>query len=332
MKKLWIITLLFFGTHLISADKVVPFIDLVRPGALAVGQHRLYVADGPQIYIFSIKDFKLKRKFGREGEGPQEFKRRVYLIDIHEDHIMVNSYDKVSYFTKDGEFKRELKAPPSHMRFRALGKKFAGFSVSIEKGTMYRTLNIYDSNLAKEKEVCRLKHEVQAQSRQGTSIFAKALSADIWLNRLFIAVKEDLTIDVFDENGQHVYSIKRDYQRIKVTEKDKQKVMNYLKTDPETKQYFEMLKPIKFPTLFPAVREMITEDQNVYAVTYRNEEGKHELFIFNIDGKFQGKAFIPIKLKNAVDFYPFTIKNEQLYQLIENEETEEWNLHITKIK
>ena len=46
------------------------------------------------------------------------------------------------------------------------------------------------------------------------------------------------------------------------------------------------------------------------------------------------KVMLPVapgNAKNAYpymqDFSPFTIKNERFYQLIQNEETEEWSLH-----
>jgi hypothetical protein len=32
--------------------------------------------------------------------------------------------------------------------------------------------------------------------------------------------------------------------------------------------------------------------------------------------------------ENILQYYPYTIHNGSLYQLIENEDTEEWELHV----
>jgi uncharacterized protein YlbG (UPF0298 family) len=64
------------------------------------------------VFIYSLKDFKLVKKFGKAGEGPREFRILPQLplnIDARTDQIIVNSFGKVSYFTKQGEFIKEVK-------------------------------------------------------------------------------------------------------------------------------------------------------------------------------------------------------------------------------
>jgi hypothetical protein len=38
---------------------------------------------------------------------------------------------------------------------------------------------------------------------------------------------------------------------------------------------------------------------------------------------------MPIKTVNGVSPRPFTVKSGKLYQLVDNEETENWEIHIT---
>jgi len=54
--------------------------------------------------------------------------------------------------------------------------------------------------------------------------------------------------------------------------------------------------------------------------------------VFDIKGKFLKKLFLPYKFMNPVDEYPIAVKSGKLYQLIENEDEEKWELHITVIK
>jgi hypothetical protein len=332
MKKFMLVLVLMsmLFTNPVFAVKIVPLPQLQKPNTIAVDDNQIYIADGTSIYIYSLKDFSLKKKFGRGGEGPQEFKRKIYIVDIQHDYLVVNSPGKVTYLTKDGKFIKEMKTPPQHIRFRPLGKKFTGVSTFVENKVMYQGINIYDENLKKEKEAARMVHEVQWG--KGTSVFAGTKSADTCENKLLIAAERDFLIDVFDENGKKLDPIKKEYKKIKVTNKDKEDVIYFLKTDPETKYYFEMLKPIKISDYYPAIRQILGADKKVYAVTWKRENGNVEWFIFNIDGRFLKKVFIPLKSKNVIDLYTFAVKNETCYQLFDNPDTEEWELHITKIK
>ncbi len=328
MLMLVLMSMLF--TKPVLAVKIVPLPQLLKPNTLVVDDNQIYIADGTSIYIYSLKDFGLKKKFGRDGEGPQEFKRKIYVIDIQDDHIVVNSLGKVSYFAKDGKFIKEMKTPPQHLRFRPLGKKFTGVSTFAENRVMYNGINIYDANFKKELEIARMEHEVQFG--KGTSVFAWTKSSDTCENKLLTATGKDFVINVFDENGKKLGPIKTKYEKIKVTDKDKEKVIHLLKTDPETKEYFEMLKPIKISDYYPAIREIMAADKKVYVLTWKCENGNVECFIFNIDGRFMKKVFIPLQARNIVDLYTFAIKNEKCYQLIENPDTEEWELHGSEIK
>ncbi|MFC2146666.1 hypothetical protein ACFLRT_04815 [Acidobacteriota bacterium] len=79
------------------ADKVIPLANLSRPTAVEVSKDNAYIVDGIHVYIYSLTDFKLKKKFGRIGEGPQEFKSWI-LLYVKPDHIFINSPNKISYF------------------------------------------------------------------------------------------------------------------------------------------------------------------------------------------------------------------------------------------
>lgn len=321
--------LMLFANPLL-ADKIVPLPGLFKPNTFAVDDHQIYIADGTSVCIYSLTDFTLKTKFGREGEGPKEFKRKIYLVDIQQDYITVNSDGKISFFTKEGKFIKEIETPPQHRRFRPLGKKFTGAGALVDNNVLYNAINIYGANLKKEKEIARIQHEFQ--SGKGTDVFARTQSAGVCENKLLVAGQRDFIIDVFDENGKKLYSIKRELEKINVTQKDKDDVMHFLKTNPETKFYFEMLKPIKISDRYPAIREIAAADKKFYVITWKKKEGKSQCLIFDLDGKFLKEIFLPLNSMDIADLYPLAVKNGKLYQLVDNTDTEEWELHITEIK
>lgn len=44
------------------------------------------------------------------------------------------------------------------------------------------------------------------------------------------------------------------------------------------------------------------------------------------------KIYLPLKEKSVNKLFPFDIKDGKLYQLIENEDTEEYELFVTEIQ
>ena len=127
MKKLSVL-LLMIGliTTFSQADKVISLANLSRPTAVEVNNDNAYIVDGIHVYIYSLTDFKLKKKFGRQGEGPQEFKNWIILY-VQPDHIFINSPNKISYFNLEGKFIKEIKSKYIWGRFKPLGESFENF-------------------------------------------------------------------------------------------------------------------------------------------------------------------------------------------------------------
>jgi hypothetical protein len=114
MKKTCFVLLIVFLTTFICAGSVIPLHDLVKPWTINVDKARIYITEGSVVYIYGSGDFKLIKKFGRQGEGPGEFKtnaRNMGLeIDLflHPDHLVINSFHRVSLFTRQGEYIKQI--------------------------------------------------------------------------------------------------------------------------------------------------------------------------------------------------------------------------------
>jgi hypothetical protein len=67
-------------------------------------------------------------------------------------------------------------------------------------------------------------------------------------------------------------------------------------------------------------------------MTYKTTDDKTQFLIYTTPGKFLGKVFLPVKDMEVRNFCPFTIKNNKLYHLYDNEDTEIWELQITTIQ
>jgi hypothetical protein len=325
--------ILFLAVSVFAAAEVVLLPDLLNPDGILVDQSQMYITEGTSVFIYSLKDFKLKKKFGKRGEGPQEFMLNPpvpLIINFDGDDIIVTSVGKMSRFSKDGAFKEENKlGTPLVFYLKSLGKQYTGYGLYPEAGKIYRAVNIYDEKLKKVKEVCRIIHDFQLPGKGFNALLPYAY--DTYDNKIFVPWKTEFCIDVYDDKGQYLYSIKQDYKNLEVTETDKQTIINALKTDPSTRTIYEQyIKPVNFPEYFCAVNDIRAADGKLYAFTYKKDNDKTECFIFDIKGKLLKKVFVHLGKKDINEFYPFAVKNGKVYQLLEEEE--DCELHVTEIK
>lgn len=56
------------------------------------------------------------------------------------------------------------------------------------------------------------------------------------------------------------------------------------------------------------------------------------MVIFDLNGQFKKKVWVPFYDLSTTDPCPVAINNQRIYQLVENEDEEEWELHINIIK
>jgi hypothetical protein len=308
--------------------QIVPVPGLINPDEIKIDDRQIYFVDGITIHIYSLKDFKFIKKFGKEGEGPQEFLKHPQIaltVDVSTDSITVNGMARLSYFTKDGDFEKAVKTPWQHGRFIPFGDFFVGWNtLRMEKDT-YNTLNIVDANFENPKELSRRK----SPPLGGTIRLLKDPSIfRVYQNRLFVANKKDFIIDVFNKNGKMLYSIVREYEKRKVSDTDKEGIMDYFRKDPRFRAVFERFKNrLRFPEYFPAIRDFYIDRGKLYVRTYKKSQGKTEFFLLSLEGKRLKTVFLPIVEKDGKESYPYIIKNGKVYQLVENSD-EEWELHI----
>jgi len=336
IKKMMVILLMvLFATLLGAETKVIPTPDLMKPEALFFDKTQMYVTEGTSIFIYSLKDLKLIKKFGKRGEGPQEFivnPQLPLLLHVQTEDIIAQSVGKLSWFTKDGEYKKELKLPnPLILGIQPFGKNFVGMHLALGE-KRWRNLNLYDDKISELKNI--IKKEDIFQQGKGMVILKAQPFNPIYDNKLFLAWENDLKIKVLDTGLKELYTIKYDVEKQKMTEKNKKDVIHFFKTSPQTKDFFELLKPIKFTTHFPAIQNIIVTGNKIYIATFKSkdEEEENEFLIFDIKGKFLKQGFFPLKMSTPILPHPYSIHEGYLYQLVEDVDEEEWAFHVTEIK
>ena len=321
----------------VLGKKVVPLPELLKPEDLVVDQNQLFITEFPQVYIYSLEDFKLITKFGKKGEGPREFSGYV-TARPHPDKpgtIVVNSGMKVSFYTRDGEFVNEMRSKAGMIGriYKPLGENYAAYGFFREKETGYRTVDIYNPNLEKVKEVTRWIRAMQVPgSLNPLDTDMEGGEFRVFDNKIFVLLRDKGSIGVFDRNGKKRSSIDHNFERIPVTSEDIGRFNRYYETDNISREFYKNNKDLfKYPSHFPAARSMFVTDNKIYVLTNKRQGEKSEFIIFDTGGKFLEKRMVPFENANPRVPYPWTVKSGKLYQLVDNDEEEEWELHIHEL-
>lgn len=336
---LFLLFSLGFSGKLLMAKKVATLDGILAPYDIKIDEERIYITQQEEIYIYSLKDYRLIKKFGKKGEGPGEFKlsddNTVFLL-LEPKRLLINSVGRISYFSKSGEYLNE-RINNAGLWLQPLGKNFVGIQRQYDsEGQRYRVVCVFNEKLEKIKEAYKEVDGIQPRIKRIEAVTWPSGIFNAYDNKIFVADKYK-TMHVYDQKGQPLYKIKFDfYEQIKVTSGIKQKYIRYFKEDdPYWRLRWERLKDwFVYPEYMPVVNGFLVSDQKIYVITHKTRGDKYEFLILDIKGKLLDTVFLPLNsdVNGVYNISPVFIKNSKLFQLVENEDEEEWELHATPIR
>lgn len=312
MKRVILVVLIFHFVVLIFSKKTIPLPDLGIPQTIAIDNNRIFIIQAPEIYIYSLEDFKLLDKFGKKGEGPGEFISSgawTMYLDILPEEILLSSVSRISFFTKDGNFIRMKKINPmvqTFYRIKPLGNKFVGVLREPEDGLLKSWFYIFDSDFKplKKLSIC----STRRRDGKFCPIAQSPILAnfDVYDNKIFLSenVNKEGILQVFDNNGKKLYSINNNYEKIKFKKEHKRSYLSQYKK-PIEKEYLERMKHFWiFPEYFPAWQNFLIDNNKIYLQTFKRnkKDSENEFIMLNMDGNLIKKIWIP--LKEYLDFTP----------------------------
>ncbi len=316
--------------------EVTAFPEVNHPYQFYVDGGKIYINEGDTITIYSLKEHRLLKRFGRKGDGPKEFRldrgNSEVQLYLHEDSLQVNSVTRISYFSRTGEFMRVLTTLEGDY-LQAVGDGYAGWRRVYEDNVRYDLVNLYDAKLKKVKEMFRRANGIQPQAKKINPLTWFIDIYQCYKGRIYIN-GVDGNIYVFDAGGNKLYTITLQEKRIKLTDTDREGITKYYKEeDHYWKTVWHQVKTwITFPEYYPVIASFQVVDDRIYVETFNRKNGKKQFLVLDLEGKVLNRVFLPLAREAFFTTYPFTIKNNRLYQMIENQDTEEWELHTHKIE
>ena len=205
-------------------------------------------------------------------------------------------------------------------------------STSDEKGQTVVSVNLYNEGFEKVKELYVSDMQVGASLTLDFPVNSFAFPS--YRDRVYVAAgKEGMVIDVFDRKGTKLYRIKKDYKPIMVTEAYKQEILDWFKNDPGYKNFWDFMKKrISFKTVYPAILRIFVADERIYLLTYKKQGENTECIVLDLQGHEEKRVFLPCPESPGMDYLPkYDFYRRAFYSLVENEDDEAWELHVTEI-
>ena len=334
MKRIVLGVFCFSVSFFLYPNKIGTINEISHPKTMSIKGDRLFISEKITIFIYSLKDLKLQKKFGKEGEGPGEFKlphgETGVKIDVNDKFILVNSAAKLSYYSHDGEFIKEKKVPPL-IYVIPVKNYFVGNCLS-QTGGQFPNLSVclFDKNFNKKETLL----ETGVPFGMGAKIMMPSYNFkySIYKDRIFISVgKENILIKVLDNEGKELYEIKKEVKPLPMKKKFKDKVLHFYRTDPGYKNFWDYFKRyLYFPKYFPGLKSFEIDGDRVYIQTHNEKNNQFEWIIFDLTGKEIKKVFLPTGNGSPIALPPFTFSEGKYYYLQENEENETWELFMKR--
>jgi hypothetical protein len=310
------------------ASPPIPLFDLEKPDAIVMSDAYIAAADGTSVKLFDGRTFQFIRTIGREGQGPGEF-QDFSNPQLLPEHILVSSTNKISYFTYGGELIKEKKHDLMASYVLAVKDRYVAFVIlrpEDRSEDFQLAYNLYDSNFQKIKELHRGEWFIKKNRRRG---FFEIFFYETCEDKIVLAHRRGFVIEVLDADGNVIHTIRPEFQPIPFTNKDKERVIKYWREERGyNREQLEFLeKRTDLPDHYPPLLTGRVDDGKIYAVTYRKEKEQRECLVYDLNGQFIKRTWLPLTMAAPNSAGPFAIRADTLYQLIYDEKDSVWKLH-----
>jgi hypothetical protein len=304
--RIFLLLLLLLSVFPGFAVKLAVLPELNRPSYIDIRENEAYVLDDTVVKVYSLKDCRLLRQFGKRGNGPGELMPNDEIplqMQLVNGQVFLNSQTKFIHYSYAGEVLKEKATHFMCMQIIPLGKNYCisrtDFTRKIE---IFFHIMLFDQDLNLLKTIYTSKPTSTIRSRGKVIIpsnftYMKLAPSGKRLY-VFSGRQEDFQVLVFDLQGKPLKPIKMDYQCPKWTDSFKQEFIDWFKTYPRFRAMGgneDLIKQyIEFPVYLPAIRNILAEENRLYVQTYKKKANDAEFFVFDENAQLIKQVFLPI--------------------------------------
>ncbi len=302
------------------------FTDIYRPRMFLVDNKYIYISDQNSVFIYDLNDFKLVKRLLMKGGGPQESIMTPFIA-INQDKILINCIYKIVLYSKDFKFIKELRHSVISSEIYPVGNHYA---VPTSKNKNEQIFSVFNENFEKIKDFAIEKPSTYSDSNKYIIIPESKIST--YGDKIFLSQpSKGFLITVFNQNGNQLYTIKKDIPRVKSEEKHKNREIEKL-MDALGKARFNKLRirdkfaKKSLPDYLPDIKNCWVTDNKIYVKTHDITKTKDKYIILDLKGNILKTLFLP-----KAYYRKFCFGNNRYYYLREHESEEGCILNIVKL-
>lgn len=291
---------------------------IVLTGIQVDSKGNIYVLDGRarKVKVFD-KDGKHIRSFGREGQGPGEFQLANDIVLTPDETIMIldrGNY-RLSFFSQEGELLKEVSASKIPSLFRIYPDSDGNYTarISLRGRKYFYQIKKLDANLEELSLIAELEHPRRTDVLE--MFFPNLIAVVMKDDRIVLGNWQHYKLTVTDKTGRKIREIHKDYNPVKITDEDKERVIKELSAG------IPLRRRVEFPNNYPAFQGLSCDEQGRIFVRTSEQAEDNEGYYYDIFDK-EGKYTVKIPL----GFFPRTWKNNKLYTIEQDEE----GYHVVK--
>jgi len=332
------IAMLLIFTYVVHARKLASLPEVQRPFKIGIKNNKLFITDhSVLLHMYSMKDFSYKL-LSRKGEGPGE-SRNTQNMWLYKDKIFTYGNIKGMYFSNDGDFLEEFKILlPALYSVCPLGNNFItkNGSRTVKKGHFAMEICLYKVNKEKDFKYQKILYYFDCEvgktnGRINAEIIKHYYDFIIEDDKVFVGdTSRGFYVEIFDSEGNEAGKIRLYIDRVKVPESLKDEAMKRLEKSPRISEFKAYYHP-HFPEYYPEFYRFDAEDGKVYFLTYKKINDRREVIVTDYHGKILRRRSVPWSDDYSVHTN-FAIVDDKYYYIKENEDSEEWELHVEDIK
>ena len=326
----------------VVGERVIPLPeDLIKPFRVVVDDQRIFIAAGPEVYVLDKSDGRLLNRFGKEGEGPGEFKlfpEYAPELDVNAQGILASSLGKISLYSPQGNliWEKKMAGLPMDRFSRLLEDRIIDQRLIRDGAVLYQAYFLCGMDQSEEREFHR--HKYYRQRPTFNPIASGLYVSNVYVHGGEIFLGGEIgsgSVHVYDSGGRPLRVIRPPFDPVPFTAKDKQSWIDSYMSNDEYKQIYERIKDsFAYPDVFPLFQNLVLADGRLYFQTFKRNDahGENEVVITDLNGKVIRRVWLPFVEYFDYTPNPYTFRDETLYQLVENEDTEVWELHLSEIR
>ncbi|MFC2146854.1 hypothetical protein ACFLRT_05775, partial [Acidobacteriota bacterium] len=282
-------------------------------------------------YLFDSKG-KLKKIFGKRGEGPEEIQQFRNAFFVNNKLIIIDN-TRLHYFTKDAEF---IKSIPNNCFQRwphifineneIIHAPLSIVGLPDNKGKIAR-FNLKSGEEKVLAEFSVFTGGVDNTGESSTALWVEGLSPHIVIgyhnNKVYYGKNDSYVIHVVDLNGKELNTFSLERPLKKASNADIKKCFDDVGNLQIPRDQLERIiksLPHKL-TFFHRIQE-----NNGLIYIYEGEFGvlrkKQQIDIFSLEGKYLYRSVLSFEENLSIKFTRITIKDNQLYVVLEDHQGE----------